>query len=98
MSNINIRGYWSGDILNQYLDLHSGEYNNAYSIVDKKDKIFNEGGSQYAYNTNYILVPKNIPPIYCGDGKCDYKESNSKSPLYCRMDCLGKNPNTATSD
>ena len=98
MSNINLRGYWSGDILNQYLDLTKGEYTSDYNILDKSGKIFDKGGYQPAYNADYITVPKNIPPIYCGDGKCDYKESNSKSPLYCRMDCINKNPNITTSN
>ncbi|HRZ29444.1 MAG TPA: hypothetical protein P5052_01530 [Candidatus Paceibacterota bacterium] len=35
----------------------------------------------------YLDVLKFIPPIYCGDGKCSTKESDTRSFMYCRKDC-----------
>jgi peptidoglycan hydrolase-like protein with peptidoglycan-binding domain len=85
---------WSGDIFKQYQDATIGFYEYGdHVFIDENNKPLTNGEKTQARwangKPNYgLLVPKTIPEIYCGDGKCHFKESDPSNPLYCRKDCL----------
>jgi hypothetical protein len=65
-------------------------------LVDKNNKVLNTDDTIPACGDQYTYVPKFIPIIYCGDGKCHQEENDSRNILYCRKDCLN-NKNVITN-